>query len=292
VTRLLLPSVVAVAAGSTMLLSTLRWFSRASLASRIAPERVERPVTFVALIDSVATTAGARLSRALGVREELARRLERVHAPIDVGAFRTRQAAWSLAGFAAGSAGAVALSPPPALSALLVAGAPLLGFLLAEQRLALDSERWQSDLRRELPVVIEQLAMLLSSGYSLGSALTRIATRGAGNASRDLRRVCSRVQQGLPEPDALREWAGVAGLAEVDRLVAVLALERDATDLGPLLAEEARAARRDAQRQLLESLERRGQQVWIPVTVATLLPGVIFIAVPFIEALRAFSGSA
>jgi hypothetical protein len=30
--------------------------------------------------------------------------------------------------------------------------------------------------------------------------------------------------------------------------------------------------------------------VWIPVTVATLLPGVLFMAVPFIEALKVFSG--
>jgi hypothetical protein len=38
-------------------------------------------------------------------------------------------------------------------------------------------------------------------------------------------------------------------------------------------------------------MERRGQQVWIPVTVATLIPGVIFLSIPFIEALRLFSTS-
>jgi hypothetical protein len=31
--------------------------------------------------------------------------------------------------------------------------------------------------------------------------------------------------------------------------------------------------------------------VWIPVTVAALVPGVIFLAVPFIEALRLFSNT-
>jgi hypothetical protein len=40
---------------------------------------------------------------------------------------------------------------------------------------------------------------------------------------------------------------------------------------------------------LIETVERRGQQVWIPVTVAALVPGVLFMAVPFIEALRLFS---
>ena len=38
-------------------------------------------------------------------------------------------------------------------------------------------------------------------------------------------------------------------------------------------------------------MEKRSQQVWIPVTVATLIPGVIFLSIPFIEALSLFSGS-
>jgi tight adherence protein C len=47
--------------------------------------------------------------------------------------------------------------------------------------------------------------------------------------------------------------------------------------------------RREVQRELIEAVERRGQQVWIPVTVATLVPGVLLMAVPFIEALRLFT---
>jgi hypothetical protein len=31
--------------------------------------------------------------------------------------------------------------------------------------------------------------------------------------------------------------------------------------------------------------------VWIPVTIAALLPGVVFIAIPFLEALSLFSSS-
>jgi hypothetical protein len=77
----------------------------------------------------------------------------------------------------------------------------------------------------------------------------------------------------------------------VERLVQVLALNRQAGDLGRLISEEARAIRRDVQRELVERIERREQQVWIPVTVATLVPGVIFMAVPFVEAMRLFAGS-
>jgi hypothetical protein len=31
--------------------------------------------------------------------------------------------------------------------------------------------------------------------------------------------------------------------------------------------------------------------VWVPVTVAALVPGVLFMAIPFIEALRLFSAT-
>ena len=55
------------------------------------------------------------------------------------------------------------------------------------------------------------------------------------------------------------------------------------------MADEARTVRAEVHRELIETIERRGQQVWIPVTVATLVPGVLFLAVPFIEAMRLFT---
>jgi tight adherence protein C len=136
--------------------------------------------------------------------------------------------------------------------------------------------------------VAEQLALLLSAGYSLSAALNRLAHRGSGACSADLRRVCARMRQGLSETDALREWAVLARVDALDRLVPVLALNRETSDLGRLMAEEARAIRRDVHRELIETAERQSQQVWIPVTVAALVPGVIFLGIPFFEALRRF----
>ena len=79
--------------------------------------------------------------------------------------------------------------------------------------------------------------------------------------------------------------------AGVERIVGVLALNRHTTDLGRLLSEEARSIRDERHRALLEVMDKRAQQVWIPVTVAALVPGAIFIAVPFIEALRLFTAT-
>jgi tight adherence protein C len=132
--------------------------------------------------------------------------------------------------------------------------------------------------------------MLLGAGYSLGGALTRLAARGTGAVSADLSRVVRRVRQGLDERRALQEWADIADLPAVHRLVRVLALDHEATDLGRLVAAESRLVRRDAHRRLVEAIERRAQQVWVPVTVAALLPGAVFLAVPFIDALTLVTG--
>jgi Flp pilus assembly protein TadB len=288
-------------AGATLVLADLRWFARVPLTERLrpyapggmgrAPGRLLAAASFREVAGPLARTIGSTVARVFGITEELSLRLERVHSPLDVTTFRVRQLGAMVAGFGGGALAGAATRPPAAMAALLVLGTPLLAFLLLEHQLARASAAWQRRIFLELPVVSEQLAMLLSAGFSLGAALNRVARRGRGATARDLERLCGRIRQGLSEIDAIREWAEVARVPALDRLVPVLAMNREAADLGRLLSDEARAIRRDVHRQLVETMERRSQEVWIPVTVATLVPGVIFLAIPFIEALRLFAGS-
>jgi tight adherence protein C len=300
-TRLLLLSGIALWAGATLLLSTTRWFARRPLADRLRPytpgglapahrSGLLSLESFGEVVGPLSRRVGERTARLFGVSEDLAIRLARIHSPLDVTSFRVRQLGWVVAAFGGGAVLALVAGAPAAVGVLLVLGLPLLTFLLLEQQISAQSTRWKRRLFLELPVVSEQIGLLLSAGYSLSGALDRVAARSHGACGRDLRRVTSRVRQGLSETDALREWAQLADVDAVDRLVQVLALNREASDLGRLISEEARAIRRDVQRELIERIERRGQQVWIPVTVATLVPGVIFLSVPFLDALSLFSG--
>lgn len=289
--------------GATLLLSRGRWFSRRSLVDRLRPYEpgglartaagtgVLSIESFSEVIAPLARGAGERMARLVGINEELAVKLARLHSPLDQSAFRVRQLGWSVVGLVGGTSAAALLGPPPLAVLLFVLGGPVLAFLLVEQRVASASDRRKRRLFLELPVLAEQLGMLLSAGYSLGSALTRLAERGQGASGQDLHRVVIRIRQGVGEVDALREWAAVADLDALSRLVAVLTLNREAGDLGRLIAEEARSVRRSVQRELIEQIERRSQQVWIPVTVAALVPGAIFISIPFIQALRAFGAA-
>jgi len=285
--------------GATLILAGWRRFSRPSLTERLRPfvagaspadeRRGALSVDSLAeILRPMLADFGDRLSSLFGVTESSDARLRRIHSPISAAEFRVRQFAWSGSGLTVGLFAAAGGLPVPAVI-LGLAGGPLFGFLVVEQRLSTASERWQESLRRELPVVGEQLAMLLNAGYSLGAALNRLAERGQGCAARDLGLVVNRVRQGLSESQALREWAERAGVDALDRLVGILALNSEAADLGRLVSNETRQSRRDLQRVTAAAIERRDQQVWIPVTVATLIPGAILLAIPFLAALRLFS---
>lgn len=283
-------------AGSTILLAEVRWFCRPRLVERLGPHQLRRttvaePTSWRDLLAPLAATIGDRLSRVLGVADALDRRLARAGWSNDASTFRLRQLGWSCASLGAGAALSAGLSLPPMLILLVVGGGPMLTFLVLEQQLSGACAAHQRRLSLELPVIAEQIAMLLGAGSSLGGALQRIASRGGGVAAEGLRVVCARAAQGVTTIEALHEWAALARVDELDRLVAVLALDDRGTDLGRLVTGESRAMRRDAHRALLADLERRSQQVWIPVTVATLIPGVVFLAIPFVQALQLFAAS-
>jgi tight adherence protein C len=300
VSRLAVGSSLVLWVGSTLVLSRMRWFSRRGLADRVglylpgrtavaAPRSPLAFGSFAEALGPLSRSFGERLARLFGVSEPLAIRLHRVHSPLDPTAFRVRQLGWTLAGFGIATVVSIGLQPPPSATLAFLLAGPLLAFLAIEQQVSSASSTWQRRVFLELPVVTEQLAMLLSSGFSLTGALNRIAHRGTGAIASDLRRVCARIRQGLDADTALAEWAELARVPALDRLIPVFGLHREAADLGRLLSDEARAVRRDVHRELIQAVERRGQQVWVPVTVATLVPGAIFLAVPFMEALSTFS---
>lgn len=288
-------------AGAALVLSQIAWFRRSALADRLlpyspggmgaSPSARPRGVGLRPTVASLAGRWGRRLASTMGVQEDAAVRLARIHSPLDASAFRLHQLGRVGLGAAGGIALAVLVRPPLSVAVLFAVGGPLLAFLLVEQRLAQASERRQRRVFLELPVISEQMAMLLGAGYSLGGAISRTAERGSGACAEDLAVVDGRIRQGLTEVAALREWSAQADVEALTRLVAVLALNREAGDLGRLIAEEARTIRRDVQRQVVEQIERRSQQVWVPVTVATLVPGAVLLAIPFIEALRLFSNA-
>ena len=270
--RLLAGSCVLLAVGATLVLSEMRWFSRQPLVERLrpyGPGGLDRSASrggmlsvasFREVIGPLARGVGERLAGLLGVSEDVEVRLRRIHARAGcdhvpsasarLGRDRVRRGRCS--------------SPPPrsrpsGSRCCSCSAARVLAFLIVEQQLAASSDQWKRRIFLELP-----------GGERAARHAHRcrlLARRGAEPPRRarltvparpDLAGVCGRIRQGLTEVDALREWATIADVDALDRLVAVLALNREAGDLGRLVADEARSIRRDVQRELIEQIERRG----------------------------------
>jgi tight adherence protein C len=299
-TRLVIAAALGLWTGLTMLLSVTTWGRRISLAERLRPHAPGNPGRARAGLLSaesarqslgpLAASIGAIAASWFGVHEDLEIRLRRVHSPTDATEFRLRQVGLATSSLGVAVALTLALSLPVPVVGLMLVGAPIGAFLAVEQQLSIQSSRWKRRLFLEAPVIADQIAMHLAAGASLSNALARVTRRGSGAIVTDLRVVLLRVRQGLCEADALTEWAQVADVAEVSRLVAVLCLHGEAGDLARIVSDEARSLRREVHRELISTIESRNQQVWIPVTVSALIPGVIVLAVPFLAAVRSFAG--
>ncbi|MFZ4433342.1 MAG: type II secretion system F family protein [Microthrixaceae bacterium] len=287
--------------GVATLLAQTPWGRRRPLRRRLAPFLpganvlgVDPPAAQVGTGAAVLSPAVLhlldRISRMLGAHDELAIRLLRADDRRGVGTFRAQQLSGAVVATCVGGAVAVGAGTSQLGALMLLSGAPVAWVVGSERLLDARVAEQQRRLRLELPVVGEQLAILIGAGYSLPAALQRLAERGRGRAARDLGVVSRDLRRGVHESVALAGWEARTGLPAVGRLVKVLGMHRDAGDLGHLVAAEARATRAESHRALVETIERRSQLVWIPVTIATLVPGLILLAVPFVAALRQVTG--
>lgn len=130
--RLLVVSALVGWAGATLLLSELRWFSRAPLSERLRPYAVGAPrqgrpgvlsaASFRDAVGPLSRVVGGRLARLLGVGEDLELRLTRIHAPLDATGFRTRQVGIAFAAFGLGALTVLAARPPVLLALLFLLG--------------------------------------------------------------------------------------------------------------------------------------------------------------------------
>lgn len=285
-------------AGVALLLARFTVFRSGSLADRLAPHigstvggaaPNRADIGIVALGRELAVDLATKLSDAVGTTQSAQVHLRRTGG-CEIGEFRGRQLAWALTAFVTGAGVSLAVGLPLGVAVFVMVGAPTLVVLVIEQRLAERSNEVQRRAELELPVICEQLGMLLSAGYSLTSAMNRISARSDGVIGSGLGRVVLETHHGTSVTTAFRTWSELVDVNGIHRLAGLIALNHEAADLGSLISAEARLARAELHRRQLELIEKRAQQVWVPVTVATLVPGVLFIAVPFINAMSQLTG--
>ncbi|MDA8209468.1 MAG: hypothetical protein M0Z92_10780, partial [Actinomycetota bacterium] len=86
--------------------------------------------------------------------------------------------------------------------------------------------------------------------------------------------------------EAARRWPGPA----MGRLATLLEGGAGGADMVKAARSAAAGLRAEAHRAALASMEKDSQKIWIPITMAALVPGVVMIFVPFVAVLRSVAG--
>lgn len=231
-----------------------------------------------------------RLVSVRGDRAVLTRRLRHAGSALDPVAFRGRQLAWGVAGLVCGALLAVAGvvtgrgGPVVALLPLVLAAGAVLAY---EQRITIRARRRIARVQDELPTVLEFLALCLAAGEGLRAALTRVGDVGSGVLPEELRRAVLASATGSTLTEALGQVADDAGVPALSRAVdhLVTAMERGAP-LSQVLQDQARDAREDAKRLLLEAAGRKEILMLLPLVFLILPLSVLFAVFPGVVMLK------
>jgi tight adherence protein C len=226
------------------------------------------------------------LDRVFGGRHSVDQRLVRLGPDSGtVDGFRMRQLVWMSVGFAAATSVALWVwsngrgAVLPLLFFSVFGG--VAGALGCDQMLSFQVVRREKDLRAELPVVADLLALAVAAGESPVAGLERVVRVVHGAMGDEISAVLADIRTGSAATsafDALVARTGVASVARFAEGLAV-ALERG-TPIVDVLHAQAADVRESARRDLIEEGGRREVAMMLPVVFLLLPVTVIFAFFP------------
>jgi tight adherence protein C len=217
---------------------------------------------------------------------DLERRIEAAGRPGGLAA-RELMAAKLAAAVAATVPGVVAgAAAPGRLGPLLVAAAPVAGFLAPDWWLARVAQRRATATRRELPGLLDLLRVTVDAGASLPAALASVGARAGGPLAAEWRAVGREVELGVPLAEALATTERRLPLPEVRALVAALdRARRHGAPLADALAGQARDARLALRRRVQEDAARAGPKIQLVVALLLVPSVLMLVAAALVSAL-------
>lgn len=226
----------------------------------------------------VLVRAGERLRAAgAGAPRDLEARIAAAGRPGGLGP-RELMAAKTAAAVVGGLAGMLLLTAAPGrLGILLLALAPVGGFLAPDLWLLRRARERSRRVRRELPALLDLLRLSVEAGRSLPAALGEVGARTRGPLAAEWRTAAREVTLGVPLDRALQGMAERAPLVEVRALVAALdRARRHGAPLAGTLAAQARDARYAVARSAREEAARAGPKIQLVVALL-LVPSVLLL---------------
>ncbi|MEA5118548.1 MAG: type II secretion system F family protein [Propionicimonas sp.] len=281
----MIPLVLAVASATLFLLAIAGWrMSRSTGLEEVEDQLAlpargaaapARPGPLVRASDFLGVRFQRNLLALYGPRRlaELDRRLDRAGRPEGLSArgFVQRQAGMSAIGGFAG--GILLLSGQPLIAALMVAGFALMLPLWLRGV----ANRRQAVISRELPDFLDVLAVTVSAGLSLQSAMERVVEADDRPLSTEIRRVLEDLRLGVPRRAALTALRTRNDSPAIGSWVtAMLHAEELGSPLAGALGDIASDIRREASQQARRDAAKTSPKVSLIVTLV-ILPGALLL---------------
>lgn len=231
----------------------------------------------------------SRLNDALGSTSASVTRRQGIIGSGTIREFRLAQTYHAGAGLIAGIVFGIVLTvrgSPVVTIALTAALGVVVGAVFADRSLTARSQRANDDMTRELPDVVELLALSVGSGEPIRVAIESLAARGQGTLMAQLAVTVSDMNAGSTVSEALDALARRSANTQVARFCETVIA---ALDTGGGLAESLHAQARDARdasRRLL--IERGGKaevSMMVPVVFLILPITVMFTLFPALSTL-------
>lgn len=150
--------------------------------------------------------------------------------------------------------------------------------------------RQRVEIEANLPLEIEKLALYLGSGLSLNSSFYRLAKTSSTETRAVFIFIAQGLQSGLPVGEVLNECYLRFPTDSIRRITNLLAGGASGGDLVRVTRDEAANQRGVRHLNALAKMEKVTQSVWIPITIAALLPGIAIVFIPFFSILTSLKG--
>ncbi|QQE74757.1 type II secretion system F family protein [Brevibacillus composti] len=164
-----------------------------------------------------------------------------------------------------------------------------LGYLLPQQWLKSRIKRRQESIRRELPHLLNAVAIMCEAGLHLFPALREVSTRQKGVLAQELLIVASDVSYGVGQIEALEKMADRCQVEEVSRFVSALSqtIERGAGGITAVLRQQASEVWEDRKKKAQKLGAEASLKLFLPLLLLAFPAMTIFILGPvFIELFR------
>ena len=234
------------------------------------------------IVEALAFCAGAAgVTAAAGLRPVARPRLVRFLKAADLRAVKTGAA---MCGAAVGLAAGPLL--PGRLALLGAVAAPVAGFLAPDVWLARRRAERIAEVRRDMPTLLDLLAVSVESGLSLPAALAEVGRRSRTPLARSWAGVAQQVAVGMPLADALEAHRRELAIPEVASFTGALArAARHGAPLGDTLAAQAREVRLARRRAIQEQAARAGPKMQLVVALLLVPSVMLLVAAALVGAL-------